>query len=90
MFHWTDDKIRVHAFYCVLALTLVALVRRSLARQGVELNAAELLSALNSLNRVLHLYPEGSRIKPHWTLSELNNVQKRLVATLDLLPFVES
>ncbi len=20
MFHWTDHKIRVHAFYCVLAL----------------------------------------------------------------------
>ncbi|MCL6451955.1 MAG: IS1634 family transposase [Acetobacteraceae bacterium] len=90
MFHWTDDKIRVHAFYCVLALTLVALVRRSLAQQGVELSAAELLSALNGINRVLHLYPEGSRIKPHWTLSERDDVQERLVAALDLLPLVES
>jgi hypothetical protein len=25
MFHWTDSKIRVHAFYCVSALTLTSL-----------------------------------------------------------------
>ena len=28
MFHWTDSKIRVHAFYCVLALTLTSLLQR--------------------------------------------------------------
>src|SRR5207248_834242 len=27
MFHWTDSKIRVHAFYCVLAWTLASLLR---------------------------------------------------------------
>src|SRR6266566_2332055 len=30
MFHWTDSKIRVHAFYCVLALTLTSLLQRTL------------------------------------------------------------
>ena len=27
MFHWTDNNIRVHAFYCVLALTVARLMR---------------------------------------------------------------
>src|SRR2546429_5592124 len=28
LYHWTDQKIRVHAFYCVLALTLAGLLHR--------------------------------------------------------------
>ncbi|MDQ7792558.1 MAG: hypothetical protein RDV00_10630 [Clostridia bacterium] len=27
-YHWTDQKIMVHAFYCVLAITITALARR--------------------------------------------------------------
>ncbi len=36
MFHWTDIKIRVHAFYCVLALTLTSLLQRALHQPEVE------------------------------------------------------
>ena len=32
--HWTDQKIRVHAFYCVLALPLSSLLRRTLRRRA--------------------------------------------------------
>ena len=34
MFHWTDSKIQVHAFYCVLALLLTSLLQRELAHKG--------------------------------------------------------
>jgi len=37
-FHWTDQKIRVHAFYCVLALTVASLFQRELSRNGVEIS----------------------------------------------------
>ena len=30
MFHWTDQKIRVHVFYCVLALMVARLMVRGL------------------------------------------------------------
>jgi transposase len=86
LFHWTDDKIRVHAFYCVLALTLVALVRRTLARQGIDLSAAAMLTELGGVNQVLHLYPDGSGVRPHLTLSECTPSQTRLLAALDLAP----
>ena len=32
--HWTDQKIRVHVFYCVLALMLCGLLRRETASPG--------------------------------------------------------
>src|SRR5262245_36276521 len=34
--HWTDQKIRVHVFYCVLALLLCSLLRRELHRRGID------------------------------------------------------
>jgi hypothetical protein len=33
---WTDQKLRVHAFYCVLALTILSLLRRKLAQKGIH------------------------------------------------------
>jgi hypothetical protein len=38
MFHWTEQKIRVHVFYCVLALT-VARLRRATQRAAVFTSA---------------------------------------------------
>ena len=38
MFHWTDSKIRVHAFYCVLALILGSLLQRRAAQNGLSLS----------------------------------------------------
>ncbi|MGH9252449.1 MAG: IS1634 family transposase, partial [Acidimicrobiales bacterium] len=46
MFHWTDQKIRVHAFYCVLALTVARLMRRTAAGAGHPMSVRQLLGAL--------------------------------------------
>ena len=32
MYHWTDNNIRVHVFYSVLALTVAQLMRRHAAK----------------------------------------------------------
>ena len=45
MHHWTDHKIRVHVFYCVLALTVAHLMRREAAHAGLHLSVRELLDA---------------------------------------------
>ena len=36
-YHWTDQKIQVHSFCCVLGYLLAALLRREVRRQGLEL-----------------------------------------------------
>ena len=43
MFHWTEQKIRVHVFYCVLALALARLMVREADRHGLHLSVRELL-----------------------------------------------
>ncbi|TMR69853.1 transposase, partial [Streptococcus pseudopneumoniae] len=46
-FHWTNQKIRVHAFYCVLALTIASLLQRHLHHQGIAISISEVLESLN-------------------------------------------
>ncbi len=46
--HWTDQKIAVHVFYCVLALTLCTLLRRELHRQGIDRSIETMLECWKS------------------------------------------
>jgi transposase len=41
-FHWIDQKLRAHAFYCVLALLLTSLLMREAARAGIEMSVPAL------------------------------------------------
>jgi transposase len=90
MFHWTDSKIRVHAFYCVLALTLASLLQRQAAQNGITLSIKTLFEALNGIQEVVNLYPAtgeaGSRGRPHTqtTLSEMNPTQQALYRLFNL------
>ncbi|MDR1536527.1 MAG: transposase, partial [Clostridiales bacterium] len=36
LFHWTDAKIKVHIFYCVLAYRLCCLLKKELDGAGIQ------------------------------------------------------
>jgi len=84
--HWTDQKIRVHAFYCVAALTLVSLLRRELADKGLCLSVECLMKQLGRIRETISVYPQpnGKPPKLSYSISRLNKMQKRLYDTLDL------
>jgi transposase len=88
-FHWTDQKIRVHAFYCVAALTLVSLLRRELAAKGMSISAENLMEQLNAIRETAGVYPQGKGQPPKlsYSISRLNNTQKKLYDLLDLNRF---
>ena len=87
MFHWTDSKIRVHAFYCVLALTLTSLLQRTLHQQGLDLSMDRALELLSGIQEVLLVYPrQPGQHQPRTAtcLSELDAEQQPLFAKLNL------
>jgi transposase len=60
IFHWTDQKIRVHLFCCVLALMLQNLLWREAEQGGIECSPKRLLQELRELTEVELLYaPAG-------------------------------
>ncbi|MBI4469954.1 MAG: IS1634 family transposase [Acidobacteria bacterium] len=83
--HWTDQKIRVHAFYCVLALLLSSLLRRTLAQKGIEASIVKILSTLSNIKEVALLYRDPrSRMQPIVRLSQTTPLQDQLIAALGL------
>jgi transposase len=79
MFHWTDQKIRVHVFYCVLALMAARLMTRQAERAGLAMSVRELLGALAEVQETVLLY-QGERGRPRArrVTTEMSVTQQRL------------
>ena len=81
-FHWTDQKLCVHAFCCVLALSLTSLLYRQANKAGLDISLERMMSELSGIMEVAILYPETKKgkaaPKPVITISSMNKTQKRL------------
>jgi len=84
--HWTDQKLRVHAFYCVLALLVASLARKVAFEAGVNLTLPALLKELSAIREVAVIYPPGTLARPkdHITLSRMSTRQKKLAQALEI------
>jgi transposase len=79
MFHWTEQKIRVHVFYCVLALAIAHLMRRHAAQAGLDLSVRELLRTLAAIQETVLIYPStGGRPKARRMLTDRDPTQQHL------------
>ncbi|MGQ9713078.1 MAG: IS1634 family transposase [Desulfotomaculales bacterium] len=87
VYHWTDQKIKVHALMCVLALILVKLLQYRLARTGIDLSVNLLLEELEEISEVLLLY-DGPRVVRR--IARMSSVQNRLWEALELARFHNS
>jgi len=79
MHHFTEQKIRVHIFYCVLALMVAKLMTREADRAGMHLSVRALLESLAGIEETLLLY-QGERGRPRARrmLTEMDATQRRL------------
>ncbi|MDI7267862.1 MAG: transposase, partial [Myxococcota bacterium] len=86
-FHWTDQKLRVHASYCVIALTIASLLRRKLAQAGLPLSVTRMMEKLADIREVALLYPAPSPAQKQFArtaLSERDKIQDRMIEVLGL------
>ena len=79
MFHFTEHKIRVHAFYCVLGLMVAKLMVREAGKAGLHLSVRALLSSLSGIEETVLLY-QGERGRPRARrmLTDQDTTQRRL------------
>jgi hypothetical protein len=85
MFHWTDQKIRVHVFYCMLALAVAHLMRRHAAHAELHMSVRELLTTLAGIQETVLLYPTtAGRPRARRILTDTSPIQQRLFDLFDL------
>jgi transposase len=88
--HWTDQKLRVHAFYCVLALMITSLLCRKLAQAGITMSIARMIERLKDINEVVNLYPtpKGAEPRMQIDLSQRDAEQASMLKALDLARYI--
>lgn len=87
VYHWTDQKIHVHAFYCTIAVLLRALIYRRVRKAGVHISMKRMLTELSAIKEVIIFYPrkrKGKKERQHTVLSKRSELQELLLSILEV------
>lgn len=87
MHHWTDRKIRIHAFYCMLGVSLLHHIHRQAKAAWADLSLDQLLEELEQIKQFVLLYPpqgEKGPARSAYVLSQQTLTQQALVKSLGL------
>ena len=87
MYHWTDQKIRVHAFYCMLGISLLQYIYQKAQVAWAGLSMEQLLEELDQIVQFALLYPPREEKAPHrvaLVLSKETLAQQSLAKELGL------
>jgi len=92
MFHWTDQKIRVHAFYCVIALLLSALVQRKLQAYQMQVTFPSAMRALANIKEIVLIKEQKENRKTRLRLSrkvnQLSGLEQKLYEIFELSKYL--
>jgi hypothetical protein len=80
-YHWTDQKVRVHTFICLLAYLLCRLIERECRAIGYEGGLSHLLDLLSTVRLAMIVQPSGThggRPRCTWVLEESEAEANRL------------
>jgi transposase len=87
MHHWTDRKIRIHAFYCMLGISLLQYVHKQAQVAWEGISVEQLLEELRQIQQFVLLYPPQGEKGPNrvsTVLSKQTLAQQSLAQTLGL------
>ena len=88
-FHWTDQKLHVHAFMCVTAYLLVTLLHRQATQKaGFEGSSRKLLAELAKVRccRLIDMTGKKGRPRVRWQIEEIEEESRTLAEVLGAVP----
>jgi transposase len=81
MYHWTDSKIRVHAFYCMLGISLLNYLHAQARRTCPRITIEQMKAELGEIYEFALLYPPQGEKGPYRAAT----VQSRQTLTQQML-----
>lgn len=86
-FHWTDQKLKVHSLYCVIALLLATLAHKTAVDNGIDITLLQMIDELNDIREVALIHtPQKNepRQANQIVLSRMSPKQKKLSEILEI------
>jgi len=89
MFHYTDQKIKVHGLYCSIALLLSSLIKRKTRLAGLDISMNRIHEKLNSIKQVVNYFPKtkkkgNKKMKSTTTLTKMDEIQSNLFELMEM------
>lgn len=76
IYHWTDQKIRVHIFICLLGLTLTTVLRKELQMRGMNISKDKLMENLSLIRQSWVKESESNKVIK--VIEEMDETQSRI------------
>jgi transposase len=80
IFHWTDKKIRIHLFTCVLAYRMCCLLTKELADSGININIDNLIKTMSKVKRTEIFFGDLESPKKVQGLSRCDEVGQQILS----------
>ena len=91
MYHWTDQKIKVHGLYCSLTLLIRALIMKTVKEAGLEMSMNKLHKELSGIREVINIFSTGKKKgSKQSVVSKMNDIQKKLFETFEMEKYIAS
>lgn len=87
VYHWTDKTLRVHAFYCILALLLSNLLNMEIKKLGYTMSVQHMLDTLDDVQQVITVFSQKGKSIQRSSFSRFNGMAKEIIEKLDLLRY---
>lgn len=84
MWHWTNQKIEVHVFICVLAFRLCSLLHKELKTKEIDISINEMLRKLSQKKQVMSVYSKSRGTSISYSLTLEDETVEKIVATQGL------
>ena len=78
MFHWTDEKIRVHIFTCVLAYRLCSLLAKELDEMGITISIDRMIDEMSRIKRIHTFFGDINKPDKVSSFTRGNEVAQRI------------
>ena len=75
-YHYTDQKIRVHIFCCLLGFTLASVLHKEIVNAGIDLSKNKILDNLRNIRQCFIKDKVGTKVNK--ALEEMDDIQKSL------------
>ena len=83
-YHWTDQKLRMNLFTCVVSLTYLTLLKMKLMQSGLTISIPKAMEQLRKLRTSIFLQKRAK--KPERILEEANATQLSILKALGYIP----
>jgi transposase len=87
MYHWIDSKIRIHAFYCMLGVSLLNYIHAQARKPCPQITVEQMKAELGEIYEFVLLYPPQGEKGPYRTAtvqSKKTFTQQMLIEALGL------